>query len=151
MNKNSKGSKMFTNSRSSSRKFMEVEARSKTAHLQPDPHILHDDDKDLDLARIDGHKITIRENGTCESFFKVTSLGATPSGIYAAKLVYHFLDSDNNKIGKWDYGRFPVDCGDINVRRNPTGRYDGNLYDQIVDVICPVEGTWEWCDGDEDE
>ncbi|MGP3788541.1 hypothetical protein [Paenibacillus sp. 1A_MP2] len=121
---------------------------SKTSHLFPDPHILHDLDNQLDLARIDGHHITIRDDGTCESYFKVTSLGATP---VTARLIYEFIDSNNSTIGRWDAGKFPVDCGVMNQQNNPSGNYNGSLYDRIVAVECPVPGTWVWCDGGNDE
>lgn len=123
----------------------------KTASLIPDPHILHDDDQKLDLARLDGHKITIWEDGTCESNFKVTSLGAEPGGILPATLVYHFLDSENREIAKWNEGTFPVTCGTMNEPHHPRGNYNGSLYDRIAHVECPVEGTWLWCANDDDE
>ncbi|KAF2423613.1 hypothetical protein [Bacillus subtilis] len=126
--------------------FINITDDSKTAHLEPDPHILHDPDKNVDLARLDGHRITIWKDGRCESEFKVTSLGATPSGIVtAARSVYEFLDSENKTINRWDDGIFPVDCGVINEPRHRKGRYDGNLYDRIDHVEYPVPGTWEWC------
>jgi hypothetical protein len=109
---------------------------SKTANLRPDPHILYDPDKMLKLARMNGHKITIRTDGTCESYFIVTSLGATPNSIGAARLVYNFIDEDSKTIGRWDVGVCPVECGVMKEPRNPKGRYDGNLYERIVAVEC---------------
>ncbi|MEK4059272.1 MULTISPECIES: hypothetical protein [Paenibacillus] len=148
-----KKTKTYQNSQSISGIFREITGLTligKTAPLEPDPHILHDDDQNLDLARLDGHEITIWEDGTCESSFKVTSLGAEPEGIYSATLVYHFLDSANREIGKWNEGIFPVSCGTMNEPRNPRGSYDGSLYDRIAHVECPVEGTWVWCASDDD-
>ncbi|MGQ8967398.1 hypothetical protein [Bacillus subtilis] len=128
--------------------FRNVTDDSKTAYLQPDPHILHNN---MDLARLDGHRITIWKDGRCESHFKVTSLGAMPSGITAARSVYEFLDSENKTINRWEDGIFPVDCGVINEPRHRKGRYDSNLYDRIAHVEFPVPGTWEWCDDDDDD
>lgn len=131
--------------------FINITDDSKTAPLKPDPHILHDPDQNVDLARLDGHTITLWRDGRCESHFKVTSLGATPSGITAARSLYEFLDSENKTIDRWDDGVFPVDCGVINEPRHRKGRYDGNLYDRIEHVKYPVPGTWEWCATDNDD
>lgn len=148
--KHNKNKQPFNHSKTIA-EFLNITNNSKTAHLQPDPHTLYDDEKKINLARIDSHTITIWRDGRCESHFKVTSLGATPSGIITgARSLYEFLDSENRTIDRWDDGIFPVDCGVINENRYRKGRYDGNLYDKIEHVEYPVPGTFEWCITDDD-
>ncbi|GIP57887.1 hypothetical protein [Paenibacillus woosongensis] len=122
-----------------------LEARSKHAVLKPNPHILKDDEKNIELARIDDHHIWIYDDGNCVSQFKVTSLGATPHSPNEAKAVYVFLDSQNKEVGRWDAGTFPCNCGDNQAQRTLKGQYNGNLYDIIMDVEFPVPGDFVRC------
>ncbi|OMC72996.1 hypothetical protein BK121_08785 [Paenibacillus odorifer] len=122
-----------------------IEVRHKHAILEPNPHILRDLDKNIDLARIDDHGIWIYEDGRCVSQFKISSLGATPHSPNEARLVYFFLDGNNNEIAKWDAGTCPCNCGDTNALRERTGQIDGSLYDKIMHVEVPVNGDWVKC------
>ncbi|MBB6730961.1 hypothetical protein [Cohnella zeiphila] len=128
-----------------SARFREAEPGHKHAKLSPDPHILKDVEKNIELARIDGHSIWIYTDGKCISEFKITSLGSTPHSPGEATAYYVFLDKNNNKIASWDAGVLPLNCGDNQVPRRLEGTFDASKYNDIVDVTFPVPGNFVLC------